>query len=116
MTLTLQRTPDILADLGRLPSRATSGFPVLVGFAAETADAVAKAREKRRRKQIDLIVANDVSARGAGFDMATNEVTIIGEGHEQHVPLQSKQRVAQVILDQVEALLARGSRAALPAS
>jgi phosphopantothenoylcysteine decarboxylase/phosphopantothenate--cysteine ligase len=116
ITLTLQRTQDILADLARLPSRVSSGVPVLVGFAAETGDAVAKARVKRVGKQIDLIVANDVSVAGAGFDVATNEVTIIGEAHEQHVPLQSKHRVAQIILDQVEALLAQGSRATLPVS
>ena len=116
VTLVLQRTPDILADLARLPSRAASGSPVLVGFAAETGDALAKGRAKRTRKQIDLIVANDVSAPGAGFDVPTNEVTIIGEADEQHVPMQDKHRVAQVILDRVEALLARGTRTVLPTS
>ena len=114
VTLVLQRTPDILADLARLPSRAASGSPVLVGFAAETGDALTKGRAKRTRKQIDLIVANDVSAPGAGFDVPTNEVTIIGEADEQHVPMQDKHRVAQVILDRVEALLAQGTRTALP--
>jgi phosphopantothenoylcysteine decarboxylase/phosphopantothenate--cysteine ligase len=116
MTLMLQRTPDILADLARLPSRLASGWPVLIGFAAETGDAVAKARAKRTRKQIDLIVANDVSAPGAGFDVSTNEVTIIGETLEEHVPLQSKARVAHAVLDRVEALLVRGSRAAVTTS
>ena len=115
LSLTLQRTVDILADLGRLSSRA-AGTPILVGFAAETEDAVAKARAKRTRKQIDLIVANDVSTPGAGFDAPTNEVTLIGDTGEQHVPLQSKQRVAQAILDEVEALLTRRSRSALPVS
>jgi len=116
VTLVLQRTPDILADLARLPSRATSGSPVLVGFAAETGDALTKGRAKRTRKQIDLIVANDVSAPGAGFDVRTNEVTIIGEADEQHVPMQDKHGVAQVILDRVEALLARETRTVLPTS
>ena len=116
VTLVLQRTPDILADLARLPSRAASGLPVLVGFAAETGDALTKGRAKRTRKQIDLIVANDVSAPGAGFDVATNEVTIIGEGDEQHVPIQDKHQVAQVILDRVEALFAQGTRTILPTS
>jgi phosphopantothenoylcysteine decarboxylase/phosphopantothenate--cysteine ligase len=115
LTLTLRRTPDILAELAALPSRG-SGMPLLVGFAAETGDAVAKARAKRARKQIDVIVANDVSVAGAGFDGETNEVTIIGEGHEQHVPLRSKRRVAQVVLEQVEALLAARSHAAIPTS
>ena len=116
VTLVLQRTPDILAELVRLPSRAASGSPVLVGFAAETGDALTKGRAKRTRKQIDLIVANDVSAPGAGFDVPTNEVTIIGEADEQHVPMQDKHRVAQVILDRVETLLARGTRTVLPTS
>lgn len=104
LTLTLQRTKDILADLGKLPSRQADGTPLLVGFAAETGDAAAKAREKRARKQIDLIVANDVSEEGAGFDVPTNVVTIIGDGAEQVVPLQSKERVAAAILDRVEQL------------
>jgi phosphopantothenoylcysteine decarboxylase/phosphopantothenate--cysteine ligase len=116
ITLTLQRTPDILSELAGLPSRLASGTPLLVGFAAETGDAVAKARAKRQRKQIDLIVANDVSAPGAGFDVSTNEVTIVGENREVHVPLQSKGQVARVILDHVEELLARRSQPAVPMS
>lgn len=105
LTLTLQRTSDILADLAQLPSRTTSGGPLLVGFAAETGDVVARARAKRARKGIELIVANDVSRSDAGFDAPTNAVTLIdGEG-ELVVPLQSKARVAQAILDRVEYLL-----------
>ena len=80
---------DILAELGQLPSRQASRTPVLVGFAAETGNAAAKAREKRHRKQVDLIVANDVSEPGAGLDVATNAVTIVGEGEDQVVPLLS---------------------------
>jgi phosphopantothenoylcysteine decarboxylase/phosphopantothenate--cysteine ligase len=114
VTLVLERTPDILADLARLPSRAASRSPVLVGFAAETGDALTKGRAKRTRKKIDLIVANDVSAPGAGFDVPTNEVTIIGEADEQHVPIQDKHRVAQAILDRVEALLAQRTRTVVP--
>jgi phosphopantothenoylcysteine decarboxylase / phosphopantothenate---cysteine ligase len=105
LTLTLARTPDILADLGQLPSRRTDGVPLLVGFAAETGNAVAKAREKRARKKVDLIVANDVSEPGAGFDVSTNAVTLITEDDEQMVPLQSKSNVAARILDRVETLL-----------
>ena len=113
MTLTLQRTPDILADLGKLPSRLSSGAPVLVGFAAETGNAVAKARDKRARKNVDLIVANDVSQAGAGFDVATNAVTIITADGERDVPLQSKDRVAAAILDEIEPLMR--TRAVTPA-
>ena len=112
MTLTLQRTPDILADLARLPSRAASGVPMLVGFAAETGDADARAREKRVRKGIDMIVANDVSRADAGFEVATNAVTLIDVEGERTVPPQSKERVAAAILDRVEQLM--GARLAAP--
>jgi phosphopantothenoylcysteine decarboxylase/phosphopantothenate--cysteine ligase len=105
ITLTLERTPDILAELSRLPSRTSTNVPMLVGFAAETADADARAREKRRRKGIDLIVANDVSRRDAGFDVETNAVTLIDADGESVVPLQSKAAVAAAILDRVEHLL-----------
>ena len=106
LTVTLERTRDILADLGALRQQLGGGRPVLVGFAAETADVVAKAREKRRRKQVDLIVANDVARSDRGFDVPNNAVTIVGADDEIDVPLQSKDRVAAVILDRVETLLA----------
>jgi phosphopantothenoylcysteine decarboxylase/phosphopantothenate--cysteine ligase len=105
LTLTLDRTPDILAELGRLPSRRADGVPLLVGFAAETGNAIAKARAKRARKQIDLMVSNDVAEPGVGFDVATNAVTLITEDDEQVVPLQQKADVAARILDRVETLL-----------
>ncbi len=104
MTLTLQRTPDILADLGRAAARRPSA-PILVGFAAETIDLLANAREKRVRKNVDLIVANDVSVPGAGFDATTNAVTIIGADGEQTLSLQSKARIAEAILDRVEQVI-----------
>ncbi|MDE3154905.1 MAG: bifunctional phosphopantothenoylcysteine decarboxylase/phosphopantothenate--cysteine ligase CoaBC [Acidobacteriota bacterium] len=104
MQLTLVRTPDILADLGRLrPS--LPGQPVLVGFAAESEDVVNRAAAKRVKKKVDLIVANDVLQPGAGFDVDTNAVTIVGPDGAEAVPLQSKAAVAGVILDRVEALL-----------
>jgi phosphopantothenoylcysteine decarboxylase / phosphopantothenate---cysteine ligase len=106
LTLTLERTRDILAELG---SRRTGGgmSPVLVGFAAETDNVIAKARDKRVRKHVDLIVANDVSQAGVGFDADTNAVTIVAHDGEQPVPLQSKTQVAAIILDRIEQLLAR---------
>jgi phosphopantothenoylcysteine decarboxylase/phosphopantothenate--cysteine ligase len=79
--------------------------PILVGFAAETGDLLAKARDKRTRKNADLIVANDVTTPGAGFDVETNAVTIIGADREETLPVQSKARVAEAILDRVEQLL-----------
>ena len=81
LTLTLVRTPDILAELGRL--RAGKDRPVLVGFAAETSDVVASARRKQREKGVDLIVANDVSRTDAGFEVDTNEVTLVTADGEE---------------------------------
>jgi len=104
LTLTLQRTPDILADLGALSTRRATPL-VLVGFAAETGDLLRKAREKRARKHVDLMVANDVTMPGAGFEVETNAVTLIGADREETLPLQSKARVAEAILDRVEQLL-----------
>jgi len=104
MTLVLKKTPDILADLGR--RRAASGEgPLLVGFAAETENLVARATAKREEKHADLIVANDVSRADAGFDVETNAVTIIGRNGVESLPVQSKTRVAAAILDRVEKLL-----------
>jgi len=111
LTLTLQRTPDILADLGQASAKRATPL-LLVGFAAETGNLLAKAREKRVRKNVDLIVANDVTAPGAGFDVETNAVTIIGADQEQTLPLQSKARVAEAILDRVEQLLQTRTAAA----
>jgi phosphopantothenoylcysteine decarboxylase/phosphopantothenate--cysteine ligase len=102
LALTLARTTDILADLGRLPSRAASDRPLLVGFAAETHDVVAHAREKLQRKQADLIVANDVSQPRVGFEVDTNAVTIVSADGAEEIPLQSKAAVAARILDAVE--------------
>ena len=106
LTLVLRKTPDILADLGA--RRAASGRgPLLVGFAAETENVVARAAAKREAKQVDLIVANDVSRADAGFDVDTNAVTIVGAGGPETLPLQSKERVAMAILDRIEELLAK---------
>jgi phosphopantothenoylcysteine decarboxylase/phosphopantothenate--cysteine ligase len=115
MTLTLQRTKDILADLGSMRNGLGASAPVLVGFAAETDNVVSRAREKRARKKADLIVANDVSRPDRGFDADTNAVTIVGEHGDEDVPLQSKDRVASVILDRVEDLLRARAGATAPA-
>jgi phosphopantothenoylcysteine decarboxylase/phosphopantothenate--cysteine ligase len=105
LTLTLERTKDILADLGAMRAARGTATPVLVGFAAETDDIVRKARDKRVRKGVDAIVANDVSQSDRGFEVDTNAVTIVTEGAEEAVPLQSKDRVAAIILDSAERLL-----------
>jgi len=103
LTLSLARTPDILGELGKL--RAGSDRPLLVGFAAETADVVASARRKRLDKGVDLVVANDVSRSDAGFEVDTNEVTLVGADGEETLPLQPKTAIAQQVIQRVEALL-----------
>jgi phosphopantothenoylcysteine decarboxylase/phosphopantothenate--cysteine ligase len=104
ITLTLQKTPDILRSLGE--RRTSISRPsVLVGFAAETENVIARAAEKLRVKQADLIVANDVSRTDAGFEVGTNEVTLVVADGTQSVPLQAKSSIAGIILDRVEGLL-----------
>jgi phosphopantothenoylcysteine decarboxylase/phosphopantothenate--cysteine ligase len=104
LTLTLKKTPDIIAELGARRI-ATGKGPLLVGFAAETEDVVRRAAAKRERKHLDLIVANDVSRGDAGFSVVTNAVTIIGPEGASSLPLMSKTRVAAELLDRVERLL-----------
>jgi len=98
----LEPTPDILAGLAgrRRPGQ------VLVGFAAETSDVVAHARDKVLGKGVDLIVANDVSAPGVGFEHDTNAVTIVGpDGPVAETGLVTKDRVAGLVLDAAVARL-----------
>jgi phosphopantothenoylcysteine decarboxylase/phosphopantothenate--cysteine ligase len=96
-TITLDEGPDILAELGR-DRRET----VLVGFAAETEDLLAGARDKLERKRADFIVANDVSRPDIGIDADDNQVTILGrDGGRRDVPKASKAEVAEAILDHV---------------
>jgi phosphopantothenoylcysteine decarboxylase/phosphopantothenate--cysteine ligase len=100
--LVLEPTPDILAGLAR---RGAPG-QVIVGFAAETHDAVERGRRKLERKGVDLLVVNDVSAPGAGFDHDTNAVVILGaDGHAEEIALTSKDAVANAVLDMVIAHL-----------
>ncbi len=102
-TLVLERTPDILGTVGeRLAGRARS--PVLVGFAAETEDVVANAREKLVRKRCDLVVANAVGAPGAGFGGERNRVSIVGPWQVEEVE-GSKSAVADAILDRAVPIL-----------
>jgi phosphopantothenoylcysteine decarboxylase / phosphopantothenate---cysteine ligase len=103
LTLTLKKNPDILAELGQRRLAAGSG-PVLVGFAAETEDVVGRARAKRERKHVDVIVANDVSRADAGFDVDSNAVTIVDANGAESIPLQSKSSIAAAILTHLERL------------
>jgi len=109
LELVLEPTPDILAGLvaRRRPGQ------VLVGFAAETDDAAARGRRKLERKGVDLLVVNDVTAPGAGFDHDTNAVTVLdADGGSAEVPLTSKSEVADAVLDRVVARLAAGRTSA----
>jgi phosphopantothenoylcysteine decarboxylase/phosphopantothenate--cysteine ligase len=104
LTLTLERTADILAELGA--RRGDASRPVLIGFAAQAGDPVPAARRKLASKRVDLIVANDVLAPGAGFDVDTNQVTFVGPDDDEPLPLMSKAEVAGRLLDRLERLLA----------
>lgn len=99
--IVLEPTPDILTGLveHRRPGQ------VVVGFAAETDDPVARGRRKLERKGPDLIVVNDVSIPGVGFDYDTNAVTILSASGADEVPLSSKEVVADAVLDRVVELL-----------
>ena len=99
--IVLEPTHDFLVDLGR----AKAPGQVLVGFAAETDDLVAHAAAKLRAKNLDLIVANDVSAPGVGFEHDTNAVVLLGaDGTRQDVPLANKRDVARAVIDAVVAI------------
>ena len=85
---------------------------MLVGFAAETGDAVERARGKLARKRADLIVANDVTEPGAGFEVDTNVATLVSDAGVESVSRRSKRDLARIILDRVEARLGAPRRTA----
>jgi phosphopantothenoylcysteine decarboxylase/phosphopantothenate--cysteine ligase len=97
MVIRLARNPDILEGLGKRKKD-----QILVGFAAETNDVVQNARQKMYKKNLDLLVANDLTAEGAGFAVDTNIVTLLfKDGTEKNLPCLSKSEVAGIILDTV---------------
>ena len=103
LTLELVRTPDILAEV--------KGNFIRIGFAAESEDVVANARQKLEKKQLDLIVANDITDPTSGFDSDTNKVTLIDrDGKVESLPLLKKREVADKILDRVVGLLTKTRR------
>ena len=102
-TLALERTKDILEELGK-----KKGNRILIGFAAETEDLIANAKKKLKEKNLDFIVVNDVTRPGAGFSSDTNQVKIIDpSGQVKDLPLMTKEEVSQLILDEVVWLLKR---------
>ena len=111
-TLKLVRNPDILKEIGRRtktthsPTRPLTHLPTyLVGFAAETNDVIAEARRKCREKNLDMIVANDVTEKGSGFGVDTNRVTLVRkDGSVDRLPLMTKLAVARRIVRECEDL------------
>jgi len=99
--LKLTATPDILSSVGRKKNR-----PFIVGFAAETGRKLDTARKKLRDKNMDLIVFNDVTEAGSGFDVETNKVVLIDKKKESGLPLLNKDDVADAILDRIVELRA----------
>jgi phosphopantothenoylcysteine decarboxylase/phosphopantothenate--cysteine ligase len=109
LNLELEPTPDILADVAR-----EKGDRLLIGFAAETENVAAHARGKLESKQADLIVANDVTAEGAGFDHDTNVITLyFRDGSEKAFPRMPKIDAAHRILDQLSGLRHAARQAAV---
>jgi phosphopantothenoylcysteine decarboxylase/phosphopantothenate--cysteine ligase len=100
-TLALERTKDILEELGKKKENR-----ILVGFAAETEDLIAHAQKKLQEKNLDLIVVNDITQPGAGFGSDTNQAKILSpSGQVKDLPLTTKEEISGAILDQVAALL-----------
>lgn len=101
LTLKLIKTPDILAELGKLKKG-----QLLVGFAAESENLIANAKEKLKNKNLDLVVANDISNEDFGVGKEINQVTIIDKlGRIEELPVMRKQEIAHAILDRVSDLL-----------
>ena len=115
LTLELESTPDLLAEVARIAHGLDSDrvqtreplrpVPILIGFAAETGS-FDRAAEKLRRKGVDLLVANDVAEAGSGFGTDTNRVSILAaDGSREDLPIQSKRAVAEQLLDRVAVAL-----------
>ncbi len=97
LSISLKRTRDIAAELG-----AVKGSKLLIGFALETNDELENAEKKLERKNFDFVVLNSLRDSGAGFGVDTNKVTFVGRGYREELPLMSKQRVAESIINKIE--------------
>jgi phosphopantothenoylcysteine decarboxylase/phosphopantothenate--cysteine ligase len=103
MTLELKKTPDILSEV----SKNRHNGLIVVGFAAETNDVVSYARSKMEKKGLDIVVANDITKDGAGFNADTNIATILTrDGGAIDLPLMSKRELGDKILDEIVKLRA----------
>jgi phosphopantothenoylcysteine decarboxylase/phosphopantothenate--cysteine ligase len=96
LALRLKKTPDILSEIGSRKKR-----PFLVGFAAETTSDISRARKKLFHKGADMVVFNNVLSPGSGFDVDTNEITILEKDGVSPFPLMSKDEVAGILLDRL---------------
>jgi phosphopantothenoylcysteine decarboxylase/phosphopantothenate--cysteine ligase len=96
LSLKLKSTPDIILETGKSRNR-----PFIIGFAAETGRRIERAKRKLKEKNMDMIVFNDVTEAGSGFDVDTNRVIIFDKEKEIELPLLSKDSVADVILDRL---------------
>ncbi len=107
----LEKTVDILSAVAEARAAGPGHRPsIVVGFAAESQDLIANAREKVLRKRLDLIAANDISAKDAGFSVDTNRVTLIdARGGTETLPLLTKVQVAETVMARVEKMLAGGT-------
>lgn len=94
--LRLKPAPDILSEIGRMEKR-----PFIIGFSAETGKKVGNAKKKLREKNMDMIVFNDITEEGSGFDTDTNKVVIIDKIKDTELPLLSKDEVADALLDRM---------------
>ena len=102
MSINLVKNPDILSELGKASSKPGR---VLVGFAAETENILDNAKEKMARKNLDMIVVNDVSRKDSGFDVDTNKVTFLfKDGSNEELPLLTKEEVANRLLDKIKSI------------
>ncbi len=98
LTITLEKNPDILLELGQIKKQ----NQILIGFAAETQDLVNNAQEKMKKKNLDMIVANNVTLPGAGFNTDTNIVKILyKDGRIEDLPKMSKEEISKNILDKI---------------
>ncbi len=101
MSVELKRTPDILAELGRRKRPEQ----ILVGFSAESEDLLENSLKKLKEKNLDMIVANDISRRDSGFASDYNQATILTpDGGREELPLLSKRELASKVLDRVVSL------------
>ena len=96
LLLRLRKTPDILSEVGKRKDR-----PFTIGFAAETGDKIERAKKKMLGKNMDMIIFNDVTKPGSGFDADTNSVAILDRDGEVILPTSSKDYVAEAILDRL---------------